>query len=534
MSTPSPIILGIPDFSTGSEIIARIPLANPQLAIGDLARFLDSLLVSPPDTSTYFQLLEHARLPVTFVAEELAKRYLNKPIPLGDVEERFFRQVVQLWLKAAQAYAHCAERSSSDEEAVPVDRLAALLHRCIHFTGMAILEHQRARREVPWGLWLDLHGYYGTSEEMHVSTHAIPDILESHTCNTHCAAAYIAFVLSDMAGSYSLSVRDQTLVRRWAVAWSALVGIHPAVPGEALPPFVIDLMQDVALRPISECLRTDQLRRLETSRLAIQISHIRQQLKQRILPSQLALGDDCTPHQCARLLEHLARQWSQARAARKYRRHATSGITRICTGFEEMHYFIAGKEFQQPENVRIYSRREFENLFSFRFQENPQEALQFQQEKLAATYRTDTWEVVNQSANGFRLVRSVSGRKMVHGQLLALCPHDGERFLLAQATWLMQENKGGLIAGIRALPGLPLAICARQVDLAGEPSELYQRAFLLPALESVGADQSLVVPPGWFKPGRAIEIFTDGAWRVRLKQILDSGPDFERVGFEIC
>jgi hypothetical protein len=146
----------------------------------------------------------------------------------------------------------------------------------------------------------------------------------------------------------------------------------------------------------------------------------------------------------------------------------------------------------------------------------------------------DTWEVVNQSANGFRLVRSVSGRKMVHGQLLALCPHDGERFMLAQATWLMQESKGGLIAGVRALPGLPTAICARQVDLAGESSEIYQRAFILPALQSVGAEQSLVVPPGWFKPGRTVEIFTDGAWRVRMKHILDVGPDFERVSFEIC
>ena len=534
MSTPAPILFSIPDFPTGSEIIARIPLANPQLAIGDLVRFLDSLLASPPDTPTYFQLLEHARLPVTFVAEELAKRYLNKPVPLGDVEERFFRQVVLLWLKAAQAYAHCAERSSAQAEAVPAERLASLLHRCIHFTGMAILEHQRARRGVPWGLWLDLHGYYGTSEEMHVAMHPIPDILESHTCNTHCAAAYIAFVLSDMAGSYSLSLRDQTLVRRWAVAWSALVGIHPVVPGETLPPFIIDLVQDVALRPTSECLHTDQLRRLDTSRLAVQISHTRQQLKQRILPSQLALGDDCTPHQCSRLLEHLSRQWSQGRAARKYRRHATSGITRISTGFEEMHYFISGKEFQQPENVRIYSRHDFESLFSFRFQENPQQVLQFQQEKLAATYSVDTWEVVNQSANGFRLVRSVSGRKMVHGQLLALCPHDSERFLLAQATWLMQESKGGLIAGVRALPGLPVAICARQVDLTGEPSEMYQRAFLLPTLASVGAEQSLVVPAGWFKPGRTLEIFTDGAWRVRMKHVLDVGPDFERVGFDIC
>lgn len=531
MNTSAP---SIPDFPAGSAIISRIPLANPQLAIHDLNRVLDSLLASPPDLQTYFQLLEQARLPVTFVAEELAKRYLNKPIPLGDVEDAFFRQVVLLWLKTAKAYAHCAERSSPESASFEADRFATLLHRCIYFTGMAIQEHHRARREVPWGLWLDLHGYYGTAEDMHVATLPLPDILDSSTYNTHCTAAYLAFILGDMAGPYSLSLRDQTVVRRWATAWSALGELFPVAAGETLPPFVVDLLQDVALRPTSECLHTDQIRRLDTSRLALQIGHVRQQLRQRIPPSQLGLGDDCTPQQCARLLDHLGRQWSHARAARRFRRHATSGITRVCTGFEEMHYFVSGKEFQQPENVRIYSRSDYDNLFSFRFQEDPQQALQIQQEKMAATYGIDSWEVVNQSANGFRLARSVSGRKMAHGQLLALCPHDGARFLLGQATWLMQERKGGLIAGIRALPGLPVAICARPVEPGGESHELYQRAFLLPALAAANAEQSLVLPAGWFRPGRVIEVFTDGVWRARLKSVLDVGPDFERVGFELC
>ena len=85
-----------------------------------------------------------------------------------------------------------------------------------------------------------------------------------------------------------------------------------------------------------------------------------------------------------------------------------------------MHFFISGKEFEQPENVRAYSRREFESLFAFRHQADPLQVLQVRQEQLA--YSLDTWEVVNQSANGFRLVRSISGKKVAHGQLLALCP----------------------------------------------------------------------------------------------------------------
>ena len=533
MNSTPPTALNIPDFAIGSEIIARIPLANPQQAFADLNVVLDSLSASPPDVQNYFQLLEHLRLPVTFVAEELVKRFANKPVPFGEIEDGFFRQVILLLLKTARAYAHCAEQSPPDSESFLSERFATLLHRCIHFTGTAILEHHRARREVPWGLWLDLHGYYGTAEELHVTTLPVPDLSGTHG-SSHCTAAYLTCILCDMAGSYSLSSRDQSLVRRWAEAWAPLLSLHPATPGEPLPPYVIDLMQDVALRPTVECLHTDQLRRIDSSRLAMQINHLRQQLRQRIPPGQLALGDDCTPQQCNRLLEHLSRQWSQTRAARKYRRHATSGLARLCTGFEAMHFFLSGKEFRQPESVRIYSRNDFENLFAFRFQENPQQALQIQQEKNAATYSVDTWEVVNQSANGFRLLRSNSGRKMLHGQLLALRPPNSERFLLAQATWLMQETKGGLIAGIKALPGLPEAICARPVEPSGESPGLYQRAFLLSSMPSVSAEQSLIMAPGSYRPNLTIEIFADGAWRVRLKHILDAGPDFERVSFEVC
>jgi hypothetical protein len=335
-----------------------------------------------------------------------------------------------------------------------------------------------------------------------------------------------------MAGCYSLSVNEQTLVRRWSINWSPLVSLYKAEPGDSLPRYLVDLMQDVALRPVAECLQTDHLRRLDTSRLAMQISQIRQQLSQKIPPSQLALGDTCTAGQCNRLLEHLSRTWSQARASRKYRRHATSGITRLCTGFEEMHYFISGQEFEQPENVRVYSRREFETLFAFRHQEDPLQVLQVRQEQLA--YSLDNWEVVNQSANGFRLVRSTSGKKMAHGQLLALCPHDGDRFLLAKTTWLMQEKSNGLIAGIMVLPGIPLAIAARQIAQTGEHIGKYHRAFMLPAVPTVEAEQTLVLPKGWFRPERTIELYSEGTSQVRLLRLLDDGPDFERISYTVC
>ncbi|MDR2451196.1 MAG: hypothetical protein LBE85_05355 [Candidatus Accumulibacter sp.] len=530
----------ISNYKTGSELIAQVPMTNPPAASQEFEQILDSLLADPPDRESYFQLLEHIRSPIVFVAEELAKRYMARPVPLAELEDGFFRQIVRLWTKLAKAYAQCAENSPLDSEPSQARRFATLLHRCIHFTGMIILEHHGARRELPGGLWLDLHGHYGTAEDLRVATLPVPSLSSAHS-ETHCAAAYLTFVLCDMAGGYNIELRDQALVRRWAASSAGLVDLHTVAVGEKLPPFVIDLMQDIALRPSAECLRTDQIRRLEVSRLADRLSQIRQKLRQGLAPSKLGLGDDCSSTQCVRLLSHLSRQWSQARAIRKFRRHKTSGGVEICAGFEEMHYFISGAIFRQPDGsvregplgvANIRSHREYEQLFAFGF-DSSQRAVQNRQEAIAAAYQLDTWEMVDQSANGFRLIRKVGGRKVAHGQLIALRPRDSDRFLLAQTTWLMQENRGGLTVGIRALPGLPAAVSARQVDTADGPGQLYQRAFLLSAL-GADAKQSLVLPAGWFRPGRVVEVFTDDAWQVRLTTVLDSGPDFERVAFDVC
>ena len=534
MNSPSVPKMTIVDLQSGSDFIARLPLADPPQAAADLRRLYASLQAAPPDVETYFLLLEQTRLPLSQIGEELARRYVGKPLPYADLEEGLFSAVLHLWQSVARCYAQCGELPPvhPEDTATHDRRVATLLHRCLWYTGLALHECQRARREYPRGLWLDLHGYYASAEEWHLATRPVHDPLEILGRATHCLAAYLVPLLTDMAGCFSLSARELALTRRWACQWAPLASLVPIAAGTAPPTFVIDLMQDMALRPAAECLQTDHLRRLDTSRLAQQISQTRQQLRHKVPPAQLALGSDCTTSQCIRLLETLAKPWAQARAPRKFRRHAAAGIAEVCAGFEEMHYYVAGKEFEQPENVRTYSRREFESLFVFRQQDNPQQTLQVRKVQLG--YAIDSWEVVNQSANGFRLMRSVSGKKMMHGQLLALRPHDSERFLLAKTTWLMQEKGGGLIAGIVALPGIPAAIAARRMDAPPESQGVYERAFLLPATPPLSQEQSLVVHAGWFRAGRILEIFTDGPWQIRLTGLLDEGSDFERVAFVLC
>ncbi|MFZ2268160.1 MAG: hypothetical protein WAV95_11350 [Azonexus sp.] len=524
--------LSFPDLQSGMGFLAQLPLANPVVAEQQLIRFLDALLNAPPDSDTLFSLLEQARVPICFVEEEMARRYHNKPLVLADEEENCFQQVVAAWRKIGKAYALCArlgEPDASDPKYASL--VATILHRCLYYTGMIILEHYRARRELPAGIWMELHGYYETAEEWGVAYTPVEDVLENSLQATHCAAAYITLLLIEIASPYSNSVRNLNLIRRWAGMWAPLVSIHLLENDLEVPPYVVELMKDTPLHPCSDADNPDvDARRLDTTRLGLQISHMLSQLRQRITPSQLGLGEETGGH-VIQLLEHLSRPWTQAASPRKFRRYASEGVARVAIGFEAMHFCVTGQEFEQPDSARAYSRDEFDQLFTFRDRADPGQTLAI---KPQINFPVDEWSVINHSANGFRLARSCAGQKLAHGQLMVVCPHDGDHFLLVHATWLMQEESGGLIVGVAILPGMPAGVGVRYASEATGPNhERFHRAFLLPPVPVVHEEGSIVLPSGIYQASRLLDVSDgDNIWRLRLRHILQRGIDFDRISYE--
>lgn len=517
------------DLEGGMDYLAGLMLANPSVAERQLTQFLDALLSAPPDSGIIFQLLEQARVPLCFVEEEIARAYHNKAVPLTTDEESAFQMVVQAWRKMGKAYALCASlEEPATEDPGYLALMATILHRCLYYTGMVILEHYRARRELPPGVWLDFHGYYETAEEWGVAFTPVSDTLENSVQATHCAAAYVTLLLIDVASPYSNSVRNLNLIRRWAAMWAPLVGISTLDNDLELPPYVVELMKDQPLHPsaLIEGPATD-VRRLDTGRLGLQIDHVIAQLRMRFMPSQLGLGEESASH-VSKLLEHLAKPWSQSTSARRFRRFASEGTAKLVTGFDAMYFHISGEAFQQPDSAIAYSRGDFDQLFTFRDRADPAQALVI---KPRADFPLEDWSVINHSANGFRLGRSQAGQRILHGQLMAVCPHDGDRFLLAYATWLMQEESGGLVVGVATLPGMPCGICFRPLDQSGvATSERYAPGFVLPALPAIGEETSLVLPPGNYHAGRELELIAgEHSRRVRMNHVLQRQADFDRI-----
>jgi hypothetical protein len=61
----------------------------------------------------------------------------------------------------------------------------------------------------------------------------------------------------------------------------------------------------------------------------------------------------------------------------------------------------------------------------------------------------------------------------------------------------------------------------------------YVQALSLTAVQALNAPPSLVLPSGWFKPKRVVEVYVEDHLKVRLTELIDRGSDYERCAYEV-
>lgn len=522
------------DFSDAQQclsVLARLPLTKINLVHETLGLLLRGILSSPPPPHECLEVLETARVPLAFVQEEVANRYAQSALPPDSPEAETLQRVVGLWQAMARAYAQVAQLGGESDDVQR--RLALICQRCIHYSGNAIQEYFRARRDVPKGLWSELHGYYATAEEWGIAQMEVAEPMAPTRPRQSCAQSYLVLLLVDLGRPYGRSGRDFALLLRWSERFAALADLRPADDGTNDRAYGVDLLLDMGPRPLGlladASASQDSLRRLATTRLADEMRALLNKIKRRVPPAELGLGGDCAEPECSRLLLSLYRPWCLASSPRRFQRRKASGTARLCYGFQAIHYYVGHAEFAQPEVAHDGTGAELEIQSNLPHPIDGVPSLDAHAAQCG--YTVENWAVADQSVGGFRLLRFGMGVRIEYGQLLGLHPPDGARFLLCQVSWLMYLESGALVIGVRVLPGAPRAIAARPTGADTSPAERYSRAFLLPALPALKQPSTLVLPRGWFKPNRIVQLFTDRRAEIRLADATTSGMDFDLVTF---
>lgn len=524
-SGPAPRFI---DANSCKQWLKVLPLTNLPLAHATLTAQLELLNRAPIASLERLKINELLRDPVAFVQQGLARKYAGKPLPLEEAHHNTWKSVVGLWAAMGAAYRLCLEDCQKGDREV-AGHAALITHRCLRYTGLQMMEHYRAYREIGKELWQQAHELYALAEQQDYASRPVMDSLNKEIDATSCTAAYAQILLADLADPYRLTSRQLDLLDRWLDKWAVRATVVALPPEDTSLSLVsVDLAGSAPPVIVRDGQTQASPRYLDLDRIATTFRKRIKQLRKGENPAALGLGVDCQQPDCEALLTTLYQHWCEATAKRRsFTRHLGTDNAQVALGVAAIHFFLGGeKPFRQPGEKEKLSRREIEDLQFFGRISEQAEKLRLSQ----LGFALETWQIQDESALGFRLVRGEEGMRVSQKQLIAVRPADSSTYALGVIKWLIFP-RDGLHVGIRILPGAPLAIAARQVALL-DTANKYVQAFLLPDMPVLRETASLVLPPGWFAPGRLVEICAaEEMLTVQLHTLIEKGCDYERVGF---
>lgn len=482
-------------------------------------------------------IMELLREPVHASQDDNIRRFAGKPLPLAPTEQAAFDTCLSIWNALATGYLHCLAACIANEAGMKSQwPLAA--QRALAALVTVQFDTYRGGHQPSAGYWHTLHAAYFAAEQAGVAGQEVADALRQGRNPATPLATWGEGLLLHAASPYELPQKQMGWVARWARRWARKLTVFDAPPtlsARAIP-LCVDLDSDLpasyrpTFAPATRFLDTSGLRASLKKRVAM--------LQRGDSPKDLQLGDDCTQPQCEQLLIQMYYRWCKGGAARAHERRSADGSCVIIGGVEAIHYYVAGrKPFKQPghsiSDTTIRRQRDEIGTFGRVMEAPPADDYSQQQ-----GYQVEQWEVMeewrllDQSASGVRIQRPLarSGSRFGGGQLVAVRPKDVRSLLLGTLCWAMIDGNDSLQAGVQIIAGAPQPVAVRGTGL-NAIREKYSPGFLLPAVPALQEPESIVIPVGWFKRERVLEVFADRAWQVQLTGVVDRGNDFERVTY---
>jgi len=310
------------------------------------------------------------------------------------------------------------------------------------------------------------------------------------------------------------------------------VPVRRAAPEDrSLPPLLIDFSAAAGAYRETDDSGRAATAWLDTGDLARTLKKCVVLLRKGETPASLGLGEDCVMPGVEQLLVLLFRLWCEGKNARVQARRSLSASAKVCSTLVSMHFHVSGaKPFRQPrQSSQALTRQQRDEIATFGHTSTRLEDAFIE----AGGYAVEDWLLQEESLSGLRIARpaAAAGGRFSHTQLIAVQPADAKNFLIGVVRWLRTDEKENLHAGVRIIPGVPQAVAVRPTGINAQ-AEKFVPALYCPALPALSVPASLILPPGWYRPKRVLEVYTDRSESLLLTSVIERGCDFERAAIE--
>jgi hypothetical protein len=518
-----------PEFTDSASCaawLAELPLVNVAPSQIRLLSQLHELNRFDLPAAERLKVLEALREPVYFLQAEQIKKLANKPLPLTQTERGIFGQVVKLWQELLIGYQHCLAGAAADKRE---SQIALICQRGLDCLASNMLDHCRVYHAVPAAYWLDLHRLYHRADASSDTATPVADsVKKGDVC---CAEVYVRALLFMLADPNEQLQKQLAQIQRWLERWAQQVPVRNAPPqDQSLPPLLLDFSAATGAYREADAGGRSASAWLDISDLARTLKKCVVLLRKGEPPASLGLGEDCAMPGVEQFLVLLFRLWCEGKNARAQARRSVSAKAKACSTLVSIHFHVSGsKSFRQPGLARQLSRRERDEIATFGHTSTRLEDAFVE----AGGYATEDWLLLEESLSGLRIARPIdsSGSRYTHTQLIAVRPADAKNFLVGAVRWIKTDEKDDLHVGVRVIPGIPRPVAVRPTGINAQ-AEKFVPALYCPALATLSAPASLILPPGWYRPKRVLEVYSDSLELLLLTGVIERGSDFERVAIE--
>lgn len=478
-----------------------------------LLSLLGEIEKAPPRPAAYLHTLERLRKPILLAQDNLAKRFADKPVPLGVEESAALIQALELWITVLRGYRRLLSEAISGKYPELKSSLALLCQRALACTGELMVTQYLARREIEGAHWRSLHETYAVAEANGVAASTVADIRN----DTTPASAYAEALLVQLAAPYGLPMPEFLRVRRWAGQWADRAQVVREAPQQG--GYAVDLGGVCGAAWTKAFSGSRTLRFLDLAAVSSSVKKRLRRLEEGVEPEALGLGHDCTPRLAETLLKALGRAWLEPPMKSPFPRAGVTSPTMLASGFASIHRALSENFFEASASKPGYSYGEADRLKTL------QRAYEAGANWESRVPGLESWERFEESPKEFRLSRKEPGVRLGFRQLVALRSRGARQFILCEVHLLSESVDHTLTIGARPLPGIAKPCTVRALDSGAQRST---QALMLPAGQ--GLPTAFLLPTGWYQGGREIEVRAGGhVSRVRLSALLDRGFDYERV-----
>ncbi len=515
---------GFADANSCAGWLQTLPLINVAPAQGALLGHIEELNTFELPASERLKILEVLREPVYFVQAELAKKFSGRALPLGRLERDIFLNVTALWDALGKGYQHCLAAVAAGEL---IGQGAVSCQRALDCVAQKINEHYKACQDIEPDDWRLAHVIYHFAEERHLEQIDVSDAQCKASTLTTPEQTWLRTLLLNLANPNEHSPRQLAMIAKWLERWTERVTVSREASQTGLTQLAVDL--EGAAGVARQATGGAGVRYLGMDELGASLKKRIMLLRKGESPQSLKLGDECVQPFCEQNLTLLYRQLCEASNTRDHSRQSGAAKAQVSSGIGAIHHYICGLPFKQPGNVKELSAKERQEIATFGRIATRDES-DFSQ---IQGYTIEVWTLLDESLTGLRMCRpaDTDGARFAHSQLVGVRPADSRNFMLGTIRWLLSTHELDLNAGVRLMPGVPQTIAVKPTGI-NATAEKYIPALALPEVAALRSPASLILPNGWFRPKRVVEVWREAPQQLLLTGILERGNDFERVTYE--